>query len=486
MKLKIILIVILFLSIFLRVYRTSDLLGFWFDQGRDAKVAWNIIHNKDLTLIGPTTGIEGIFLGPFYYYLITPFYFLSQGDPVLPAISLALINVGAVYLLYKFGRDNISKLAGILSACIYGLSFSFVYANRWLSNPTALPFTVVLIFLLLAKIIHNSNSKKDLLFLGLLLGISLQLEAASAVFFIPATLIIFIKHKVHLKKIISLIPGFFITLLPQIIFDIRNDHLLINSFKKFLVTERSFQAVPIDFFTNRLSFYYHSFFDKFFAQDLNMPLFSGLLIVILFVGIRKIPNKISSIILIWIFTPLILLMFYHGNNGYVWDYYFTGLYPIFALLVGSVFASVLQSDSKLQKSVVFTMMIIIVSHNYSLFKNFFSNKYPAYISLTPIINSVDWVYKDAQDNKFNVDIYVPPVISHSYDYVFLWRGTNKFSKLPSQESTKLLYTLVEPDLERPNYRENWLNRQNSFSSVERFEEFGPVLVQKRQRNEINN
>lgn len=485
MNLKIVFIVVLVLSTFLRIYRTPDLLGFWFDQGRDARVAWNIIHNKDLTLIGPTTGIEGIFLGPFYYYLITPFYLISNGDPVIPAISLALINVGAVILLYKFAKENISELAGVLSASVYGLSFSFVYANRWLSNPTALPFVVVLIFIQILKIINNSESKRELLFLGLLLGISLQLEAASAIFFIPATLLIFIIHEVVIKKYLLLLPGFLMTLMPQLIFDFRNDHLLFKSFQKFLITERSFQAIPIDFFTNRISFYYHSFFDKFFSQDTNYYLFSILLLIAIFVGIRKVPIKITRMILIWIFTPLTLLLFYHGNNGYVWDYYFTGLYPIFALLVGVVFAAIIKSSNSYFKGLVFTIIIVMSIHNFSIFSNFFSHKYPAYISLTPIINSIDWVYSDSQDQNFNVDIYVPPVISHSYDYVFLWRGSKIHNKLPTLENTKLLYTILEPDLERPHYRENWLNRQNGFSTVIASEEFGPILVQKRQRNEIN-
>src|SRR3989339_1471952 len=79
---KILLIAILALALFLRTYRVADFLGFWFDQGRDAKVVWDIWHSGKLTLIGPTTGIEGIFLGPFYYYLITPAYILGGGNPV--------------------------------------------------------------------------------------------------------------------------------------------------------------------------------------------------------------------------------------------------------------------------------------------------------------------------------------------------------------------------------------------------------------------
>ena len=49
-------------------------------------------------------------------------------------------------------------------------------------------------------------------------------------------------------------------------------------------------------------------------------------------------NKTTLTILIWILTPMLFLLFYHGNKGYVWDYYFTGIYPHFILLVAAVLA----------------------------------------------------------------------------------------------------------------------------------------------------
>jgi len=91
---------ILSLAFFLRVYRIDQLLGFYYDQGRDALVIWDLIHNGKFFLIGPTTGIEGVFRGPFYYYLITPFYWLGNGNPVWPSVFLSLTTVFASFLLY--------------------------------------------------------------------------------------------------------------------------------------------------------------------------------------------------------------------------------------------------------------------------------------------------------------------------------------------------------------------------------------------------
>ncbi|PIS14569.1 hypothetical protein COT64_01910, partial [Candidatus Shapirobacteria bacterium CG09_land_8_20_14_0_10_39_12] len=91
----ILLFVILFFAAFFRLYRLDQLLGFWYDQGRDALVIWDLIHYQKFFLIGPVTGIEGIFLGPFYYYLLTPFYLIGRGNPVTAAAGLSWLTVAS-------------------------------------------------------------------------------------------------------------------------------------------------------------------------------------------------------------------------------------------------------------------------------------------------------------------------------------------------------------------------------------------------------
>ena len=266
MKHKIILVSILVSAFFLRVYRTQDFLGFWYDQGRDAKVVWDLIHKQKLFLVGPTTGIEGIFLGPFYYYLITPAYLLGQGNPAFPSVFLAGLNVLAIYLLYRIGSEFFSQPTGLLAAAIVSFSSELIRYHRWLSNPTPLPLFALITFWSILKIISSSPRKRYWLFLGLGIGLTLQLEAASAIFFIPSTLIILFLNRKSLilnrnNFIFSSLP-FVSTLVPQILFNFRHQNILLNSFMKFLIGDRSFQPAVTDFFTTRLALYYQFFTSK--------------------------------------------------------------------------------------------------------------------------------------------------------------------------------------------------------------------------------
>jgi len=135
-RVYLLLFLILLLAFFVRVYRVDDLLGFYYDQGRDALVIWRLWHEGKLFLIGPVTGLAGIFLGPLYYYIIAPIYILSGGSPIFPAVFLAFTSTVAIFLLYYLGWKFHSRAAGVIAATIGAFSYYIVLAGRWLSNPT--------------------------------------------------------------------------------------------------------------------------------------------------------------------------------------------------------------------------------------------------------------------------------------------------------------------------------------------------------------
>src|SRR3989338_10112594 len=112
------LFIILALAFFVRVYRVDQVLGFYYDQGRDALVIWDLWHKGNFFLIGPTTGIAGIFRGPFYYYLIAPLYLLGNGNPVVPAIFLAVTTVVAIVLLYYLGKRIEGRVTGLFAVIL--------------------------------------------------------------------------------------------------------------------------------------------------------------------------------------------------------------------------------------------------------------------------------------------------------------------------------------------------------------------------------
>jgi hypothetical protein len=283
-------------------------------------------------------------------------------------------------------------------------------------------------------------------------------------------------------KALTLVGIFALTLLPQIYFNYRHENILVNSFKRFLVSEKSFTPAVTDFYKERLSFYFDTFSQKIMLDRSWAIVFFIITLTLIIAGLRYIPKKpFFTLVIVWI-TPLVFLLFYHGNNGYVWDYYFTGVYSVFTLSLAVILMSAFQSWRLAKIAVIFLVTIFLATNLFHL-HNYLSagTDGPTDVVLGSSLNAVDWVYEHVGTTPFNVDVYVPPVIPHAYDYLFLWRGTTKYHKLPDQNRQPLLYTLYEADPPHPERLDAWLKRQAGIASPEGQIQFGGITVQKRIR-----
>ena len=88
-----VLILILIIGIFFRLFNIWDNFTFGYDQGRDAQRISDIMTFKNLKLVGQESDIPGVFHGALTYYLLAPIHFLSNSNPNYSAIFLSIINL---------------------------------------------------------------------------------------------------------------------------------------------------------------------------------------------------------------------------------------------------------------------------------------------------------------------------------------------------------------------------------------------------------
>jgi len=482
------LFIILILGFVARVYRAGDLMGFYYDQGRDALVIWRLWHEGRPFLIGPVTGLAGIFLGPFYYYLIAPFYLLGGGNPVYPAVFLAFITVCGVFMLYYLGWKFHSRITGLIAAVIGSFSFYLVLAGRWLSNPTPIMATSML-FLYSLWMIIRGGSRNWWIVTALLIGISLQLESASAVFYLPIFIVFIIWQRKKLPGLKTLSYSgliFFATLLPQILFNFRHDNLIINNFKRVLIEEQSFRLDFWQVLETRLNYFWQVFYSKLFMENKDLAAFFTLISAVLIIS--RINSKKDflpvKLLLLFNIVPMIGYILFQGNFGNIYDYYMTGYYfPLILLFsIGMGFAW----NKFLGKPVVVMFLILFCNIHVPALKNYlFSDTDGKHnITLGNEIQAVNWVFDDAKDlNKFKVDVYVPPVIPHSYDYLFLWQGTQRCGEslcgLIKDGETEYIYALYEVDPPHPERLDAWMKKIENWTIMNYKTQFGGVSVEKR-------
>lgn len=473
----------------LRVFRVSQILNFNYDQGRDALVIWDLIHKGKLFLIGPTTGIAGIFRGPFYYYLITPFYWLGRGNPIWPSVFLAATTVVALGLMYYLAKKIGGRLAGVIALILGGFSIQIIGASRWLSNPT--PMLLLSMILLWMMLLIYDGKKRAWTILFLVLGLSLfHFGSSGEVFYFPTVGIFaiwkffFSKGKIKnipsLKTILISIGLFIFTVLPLALFDLKHGGILGGNIKGFLFTGNSFTLPTWRFVSDRLSLIVSYFSSLLF--DSPKEVLWGLGLTIVYFLSRLIKNPRFNITLLLLTMPTFGLIFFQGNSGNLYGYYLTGYYLIFLIFI-AVALEYIFADSMIGKILVTIFMVFFLAQNFTNLKTnlFITGRESDTIIFANQKQAIDWIYKTAGSRDFNVDEYVPPVIPYSYNYLFEWLGTTKYHKLPTDPQISLLYTLYEVDPPHPERLQAWLDRQKGIGRVIKEETFGGITVQERER-----
>lgn len=338
------LILILLIASFLRLYRIDAYMEFLGDQGRDVTIIKKLFTERDLFFIGPQTSIGNMYLGPYFYYLIAPALFLSNYNPVGPAIFIAILNILTVYLIYLISRNWFNKKVAYTASFLYAISPVVIKYSNFIWNPNIMPlFSLLFVYFFFEAF----RSKKYNLFLYSSLAfimvinshyLGLALLPFIGIFWFYS-FVKFIKLKsVDLKPFVAntllAVLIFIISLTPQILFDIKHDGQISKSLIIFFtqrettVSIKPYKAIPE--------------LPALFTQ-INTRLLggkhesAGIIISLVFISFIIFylisPNKKAKnfwILLFWYLSGLISLGLY---KQHIYDHYFAFLFPSVFILI---------------------------------------------------------------------------------------------------------------------------------------------------------
>lgn len=231
------------------------------DQGRDVIILKDFWQNGNLFFIGPQTSIGNMYLGPWFYYLISPALLISNFNPVGPAVFIALLNILTIYVLYFVGNKWFSKSVGLISAFLFAISPVVIKYSNFIWNPNIMPlFSLLFIYFFF----ESFNSKKFHYFLYASLSfvmvinshyLGLALLPLVGIYWLYS-LINFLRKKSKFFKSF-LLNTFFafiifgLSLTPQILFDIKHNGQNIKALTTFFtqrettVNLKPYKAIPI-------------------------------------------------------------------------------------------------------------------------------------------------------------------------------------------------------------------------------------------------
>lgn len=368
-KFKPFFLIVIILALFVRLYQFQNY-SLEFDQVQILENA-NKIKQGDFTLIGPRTGPAQMFTGPLVYYICAFFslFFSSPWSIIPTAISVSLFSGICLYfLLQRYSKDpNFQKTYFLL----WALSPFIVFIDRNPWNPIISISASFLVFFPLLKIIRTQKFKLlDLLLISF--GVFLSYQAHfSGFLFIPIiffTCLFFISNfKTKLLVSISSLFSLLISLLPTIIFDLRNNFLNLNGLFKFsqekvdpdqnVLFTRLFLNI-LDTIKNLGSFI-------FFRNSNILIIITGLvLFAFFFYQQRKLTKTISKdffFIIFWIILIPLIYVFYRHS---IPEYYYVIQFPPLIYII-----SQLASQIKKIYLLIIPLCVYLISINLSYFYN---------------------------------------------------------------------------------------------------------------------
>jgi hypothetical protein len=490
--------VLVLISLFLKIGPTlGNNFPFTMDQARDMLAIRRMAVGLTPALVGPTTSINGVFLGPFWYYFNLPAFIFSGGNPAaLVYWQILWYHLAAIiFYIFTYKKNH-------LFVFIFSLLFIFVptffYATRYSWNANAMPiFTLIYLVSLVETL--TSPSRNKLFLLGLIAGLSFQIEAAFAVLFFPFAFFSLLinnfsshggrRNSRMVKLLAWLTLGFVITLIPQVLFELRHDFIS----TKTLLGEFTGQSdilgqklTFIDRLNNRVSNY-----QGLLSGTLRLPsifpkiiFYLSVLTSAFLIFTKKITPKQKLYFLTSISFIILSFFFYliYPNNLKGW--FITGLTVFYLIPTAITTSFLITQKQKILLSLITIFLIFTIFREaaveYDHLPKPGRDRSTDRSQLNNELAVIDWVYQEANGRPFKAYNYMPSVYDFPYQYLYWWHGAKTYGYHPDvvsyadgvpeymtdnnywDKSKKVdsedypIFLIIEHDLEDPQRQANWL------------------------------
>jgi len=463
----------------------KGIFAFTYDQGRDLLEAAKLIFERNITLIGPTTGLPGIFYGPWWYYFLSIPIFVSGGNPTFVAIIFSFIGLATSISLFLFLRyvTNSFFLPAFL-AYISLVSSQWMLSPTFIWSPTFVPVFMILMFYSFDKI-TRAQSKKDFFLYGLSSQIILQGEVAFGVMTTLWLLLSFLIYKKYFftKKIIWTLAGMFLLWIPQILFELRNNFLELRATIAYLIEPKIYgDKAPIYLrFSQRLDSYYGQFSQTFFnGNKLIALLFIGFITLALFITAKKHKfEKQSKLLVKYLLTFTIFsIMFFTLFQDRIWDYYLIGMPITFVIIISLILKQAISSTLLKYLSILFVILIFFHNLPNSLFGRVNEEKVTDGGTFINAQRVMDFIVSQEPKN-YSLYVYSPAIFDPPFDYLIYWYNKKHLIEKP-KEKQDTFYLVIREYSSNKYFNSGWYGDKTRDKStmLEKKMFFGDIVLEK--------
>jgi len=420
-KYQLLLLLILLLSVLFRFYKFYQYQYFSGDEEVLTATNRHIIWDLSPSFIVQNASLA-FGMGPFYHYLLVPFYFLTKFDLTNLQILASIIGILSTYLVFLSGKEIGGKKLGLIASFFYASSFLISVFDRRLYFLTLNPALTGLTIYSLAKIIKKNFRYIPLLFIPI--GFAFHSHASLLVLvFTIISSYIFLKIPLKKKYLFQGLLIFFLFLSPLLMAEVKYNRTVSKSIQTFFerslnpgsLSQKTDIYSPMDFF-NVLTSTFFTAPSKFVENQFcycnpPLPLFSPLaqffvaclLLISFLMQVKRKPGMEKR--LEWILWLALLSLFFsifiynQVFQAFLFQHYYTVIFPVTIILLTK---PLLQLEKKLPRVFWFCLIIYLGLNLNTLFKS--SVKYP-------LIEKINLVNKTATvigDKEFSI-LYPGPI-----------------------------------------------------------------------------
>lgn len=430
--------IVVFLTVLLSLIPLFDILmrvmngdfAFWYDPARDLLAG--LANLQKPSLIGPTSGIPGVFYGPYWIWLLSFGQLFSDDPRIVTLVAMTLPYL----ILFPLILARFSRVFSYFTIAILWLLFLLSYSNYFtdLWNPHIAPLLVLLTIYLLFTINHYVNKKNIITILvsgfssglvmnfhlsfgiGMMLGISIYLLVRSICYIFKSKQ----KYQAAIQQsfqLVSFFAGVVIAFFPSILFEIRHQFQQTTA----LLQAFSSYGAVVELPGLSISEIIRNFFER--GADLlqiSLQLFVFLLTATITYYILQLKKTFKErkkeLKLFVIVLSIIIGIFfiYLTARNPIWEYHFIGVEILFLLLIG-----ILINHTKALKTFLGVWVVfLVIQTGISLWDGMHTESRINPGNLNAKEATVKTVIADAGDTPYTVYAYNDAIYVYDYSYLF--------------------------------------------------------------------
>ncbi|HVZ12222.1 MAG TPA: glycosyltransferase family 39 protein [Patescibacteria group bacterium] len=356
--------IILFVTfIFLRFFELYGRGFVGWDQTDSAWATYRILTQNFFTLQGvPIKGNAGMYLGPLYYYLITPFYFITRMDMSASLFFAGVVSIVSVVIFFYITKQLFDKQTALVSTVIYTFSVGVVAADRIQAAYILIPIISFAFFYCLYRFL--TGNEKYLLYAAIVIGFGFHAHFTTVFYLIILllTLPFFPRTKRTLQYGLYSLLAFAVFTFPLWI-PLLFKHAGSNSILSYLSSSNhGFHLVRLWQLRNDAFIS----FQNIFQLPVLRPLVFLLIPLFAYVLKKSKSEKIIFIYLtvLWVIIPWIAFSMY---NGEITDYYFSLPRNLGFMMMGVILVALFKSKNQIIKYFPALLLVVYAAYNLYLF-----------------------------------------------------------------------------------------------------------------------